>query len=63
MKTAINETRKAQGKDEMSAKEMLAKIKEKSQLLEIDKGFLSRSLNEGFLEERKSVMKSFKWQC
>ena len=48
MKTAINATRKAQGKEELSAKDMLAKIKDKSNLLEIDKGFLSRSLNEGF---------------
>ncbi|ALM20991.1 iron-sulfur cluster assembly ATPase protein SufC [Nonlabens tegetincola] len=48
MKTAINETRKAQGKDEMPAKDMLKLIREKSELLEIDRKFLSRSLNEGF---------------
>lgn len=48
MKTAINETRKAQGLEEMKANEMLKKIKEKSELLEIDRKFLSRSLNEGF---------------
>ena len=48
MKTAINETRKAQGLDDMPAKEMLQKIREKSELLEIDRKFLSRSLNEGF---------------
>ncbi len=48
MKTAINETRKAQGKKEMPAKEMLKLIREKSELLEIDRKFLSRSLNEGF---------------
>ena len=48
MKTAINETRKAQGKEEMPAKEMLQLIREKSELLEIDRKFLSRSLNEGF---------------
>ncbi|AWI25192.1 Fe-S cluster assembly ATPase SufC [Flavobacterium pallidum] len=48
MKTAINETRKAQGKDEMQANEMLKLIREKSELLEIDRKFLSRSLNEGF---------------
>lgn len=48
MKTAINETRKAQGKDEMPAKDMLKMIREKSELLEIDRKFLSRSLNEGF---------------
>ncbi|WP_213524249.1 Fe-S cluster assembly ATPase SufC [Nonlabens sp.] len=48
MKTAINETRKAQGKDDMSAKDMLQMIREKSEMLEIDRKFLSRSLNEGF---------------
>lgn len=48
MKTAINETRKAQGLEEMPANEMLKFIREKSELLEIDRKFLSRSLNEGF---------------
>jgi len=48
MKTAINETRKAQGLDEMPANKMLKLIREKSELLEIDRKFLSRSLNEGF---------------
>jgi len=48
MKTAINETRKAQGKEDMKAAEMLKLIREKSELLEIDRKFLSRSLNEGF---------------
>ena len=48
MKTAINETRKAQGREEMPANEMLKLIREKSELLEIDRKFLSRSLNEGF---------------
>ena len=48
MKTAINETRKAQGLEEMPAKDMLKKIREKSELLDIDRRFLSRSLNEGF---------------
>ena len=48
IKTAINESRKAQGLEEMPANEMLKKIREKSELLEIDRKFLSRSLNEGF---------------
>ncbi|OXG09270.1 iron-regulated ABC transporter ATPase subunit SufC [Flavobacterium araucananum] len=48
MKTAINETRKANGQAEMPANEMLKVIREKSELLEIDRKFLSRSLNEGF---------------
>ncbi len=48
IKTAINQSRKAQGLEEMSAKDLLQKIKEKAALLEIDRKFLSRSLNEGF---------------
>ncbi|MGB5371626.1 MAG: Fe-S cluster assembly ATPase SufC [Flavobacteriaceae bacterium] len=48
MKTAINETRKAKGLEDMPANEMLKLIREKSELLEIDRKFLSRSLNEGF---------------
>jgi len=48
IKTAINETRKANGKEELPAKDMLKKIRETAQLLEIDRKFLSRSLNEGF---------------
>src|SRR5690554_44656 len=48
IKTAINETRKAKGLEDMPANEMLKLIREKSELLEIDRKFLSRSLNEGF---------------
>ena len=48
MKTAINETRKAKGLDDMPANEMLKLIREKSELLDIDRKFLSRSLNQGF---------------
>ncbi|MCB4799072.1 Fe-S cluster assembly ATPase SufC [Neotamlana laminarinivorans] len=48
IKTAINESRKAQGLEEMPAKDMLKLIREKADLLEIDRNFLSRSLNEGF---------------
>ncbi|TRX24491.1 Fe-S cluster assembly ATPase SufC [Flavobacterium franklandianum] len=48
MRTAINETRKANKLEEMPANEMLRFIREKSELLEIDRKFLSRSLNEGF---------------
>ena len=48
IKTAINQTRKAQGLEDMPASEMLKMIREKSELLEIDRKFLSRSLNVGF---------------
>ncbi len=48
MKTAINAHRKANGLEDMPANEMLKLIREKSEMLEIDRKFLSRSLNEGF---------------
>ncbi|MDB4292908.1 Fe-S cluster assembly ATPase SufC [Maribacter sp.] len=48
MKTAINESRKARGMEDMPAKDMLKLIREKSEMLEIDRKFLSRSLNQGF---------------
>lgn len=48
IKTAINAQRKAAGKEDMPANEMLKMIREKSEMLEIDRKFLSRSLNQGF---------------
>ena len=48
IKTSINSNLKARGENEMPAKKMLKKIREKAALLEIDSKFLSRSLNEGF---------------
>ena len=48
IKTAINQTRKAKGLEDMPASDMLKMIREKSELLEIDRKFLSRSLNVGF---------------
>jgi len=48
IKTTINASRKAKGLEKMPAKDMLQLIREKSELLEIDRNFLSRSLNEGF---------------
>ncbi|RKN82675.1 MULTISPECIES: Fe-S cluster assembly ATPase SufC [Ulvibacterium] len=48
MKTAINESRKAKGLEDMPANQMLKLIREKSELLGINRKFLSRSLNEGF---------------
>jgi Fe-S cluster assembly ATP-binding protein len=48
IKTAINESRKGRGQEPMEAREMLAKMREKTALLEMDKSYLSRSMNEGF---------------
>ncbi|KAB2813966.1 Fe-S cluster assembly ATPase SufC [Phaeocystidibacter luteus] len=48
LKTSINEIRKARGQEPMSAADLLKKMREKLKVLEMDKSFLSRSLNEGF---------------
>lgn len=48
MKASINAHRKSQGLPDMPANEMLKLIREKSEMLEIDRKFLSRSLNQGF---------------
>jgi Fe-S cluster assembly ATP-binding protein len=48
IKTSINQVRKSRGQEDMPANEMLKKIREKSALLEMDRKFLSRSLNDGF---------------
>ena len=48
MKAAINEKRKNLDQDPISAKELLHKMKEKMELLNMQKGYLSRNMNEGF---------------
>ncbi|MFZ0489145.1 MAG: Fe-S cluster assembly ATPase SufC [Salegentibacter sp.] len=48
MKTALNAHRKANGLEDMPANQLLKLIREKSELLGIDRKFLSRSLNTGF---------------
>ena len=48
IKTALNQMQKAKGEKDMPANKMLKLIREKSEMLEIDRKFLSRSLNEGF---------------
>jgi len=48
IKSAINARRKAEGKDDMPAAQLLKLIREKAELLEMDRQFLSRSLNDGF---------------
>ena len=48
IKTSINEKRKALGLEPMKAGEMLKKMKEKMELLNISPGYLSRNMNEGF---------------
>tara|TARA_B100000900_G_scaffold315631_2_gene274540 strand:+ start:401 stop:1153 length:753 start_codon:yes stop_codon:yes gene_type:complete len=48
IKTSLNESRKAKGLEPLPAKDLLKMMREKQQLLEMDKQFMSRSINEGF---------------
>ena len=48
LKHTINAVRKHQKKTDLSAIEMLKYIKEKAKLVEMEDGFLSHSLNQGF---------------
>jgi Fe-S cluster assembly ATP-binding protein len=48
LKTAVNEIRKYKGKEELSPKEFLELIKEKTKILDMDNSLLSRSVNTGF---------------
>lgn len=48
IRNAINEARKSRGEEEMKGAEMLKKVRENADKLNIRKEFLNRSLNEGF---------------
>ncbi len=48
LKAAISEKRKQLGMDPITAKDLLNKMKEKMELLNMKKGYLSRNMNEGF---------------
>ena len=48
LKTALNQIREHRGQEPLDAVSFLSLMKEKMNLVEIDKSLLSRSLNEGF---------------
>jgi Fe-S cluster assembly ATP-binding protein len=48
LKAAINEQRKAQGEDPIAAYDFLKLMREKMELVEMKKDFISRSVNVGF---------------
>jgi Fe-S cluster assembly ATP-binding protein len=48
LKTAIGEIRAYKGLEPMKAKDFLMLLKEKQELVEIDRALVSRSINEGF---------------
>ena len=63
LRTALNEIRAYKGEDQISAKDFMAMVREKSAIVELDSKLASRAVNEGFQEERKNEMKSSKWRC
>jgi Fe-S cluster assembly ATP-binding protein len=48
LRSAVNSIRKYHGQDDISAKDFLALVKEKANMMELDSSMLSRSVNEGF---------------
>lgn len=48
LRTALNEIREYRGEEQISAKDFMAMVKEKSKLVELDSKLANRSVNEGF---------------
>ena len=48
LKAAVNAVRKGQGKTPLDAIDFLSFVREKCKLIDMDEGFLYRSINEGF---------------
>jgi len=48
MRTAVNEHRKCQGENPLTAGEFLKMMREKQSIVEMDKNLINRSVNEGF---------------
>jgi Fe-S cluster assembly ATP-binding protein len=48
LRTALNEIREYRGQEQISAKDFMALVREKSQIVELDAKLASRSVNEGF---------------
>lgn len=48
LRTALNEIKEYRGEEQISAKEFMAMVREKSAIVELDPKLASRSVNEGF---------------
>ena len=48
LRTALNESRKANGQDELGGKDFLALVRAKAKLVEMDPDLMNRNLNVGF---------------
>ncbi len=59
LRAALNSIRKSRGEEEMDATEFLKLVRQKMGLVELDKSFLSRSINEGFSGGEKKRFEIF----
>ena len=59
LKTAVNEVRKSKGLDALDSKDFLKLMKDKMQLVKMDKSMTQRSVNEGFSGGEKKRNESF----
>jgi len=59
LRTALNEIREYKGEEQISAKDFMAKVREKSALVELDAKLASRSVNEGFSGGEKKRNETF----
>jgi Fe-S cluster assembly ATP-binding protein len=59
LRAALNSIRKAHGQEEMDATEFLKLVRQKMGLVDLDKSFLSRSINEGFSGGEKKRFEIF----
>ena len=48
LRTALNEIREYRGEETLSAKDFMARVREKSKIVQLDPKLASRSVNEGF---------------
>lgn len=59
LRAALNSIRKARGEEELDATEFLKLARQKMSLVELDKSFMSRSVNEGFSGGEKKKFEIF----
>jgi Fe-S cluster assembly ATP-binding protein len=59
LRAALNSIRKARGEEELDATQFLKVVRQKMSLVELDKSFLSRSINEGFSGGEKKRFEIF----
>ena len=59
LRTAVNSIRKAHGEEELEATDFLKFVNKKMSLVELDRSFLSRSINEGFSGGEKKRFEIF----